>query len=50
VVLTAAIGGLGGLLFGYDAGVIAAALLFLKRRLRRWWRFGCSTAPAGGRC
>src|SRR5215475_16212434 len=30
VVMTAAIAGLGGLLFGYDTGIIASALLFVK--------------------
>ena len=43
VVMTAAIAGLGGLLFGYDTGIIASALLFIKRDLnldsfeRGWW-------------
>jgi sugar porter (SP) family MFS transporter len=31
VVMTAAIAGLGGLLFGYDTGIIASALLFVKK-------------------
>src|SRR5690242_2799996 len=30
VVMTAAIAGLGGLLFGYDTGIIASAMLFIK--------------------
>src|SRR3954447_19382887 len=31
VVMTAAIAGLGGLLFGYETGIIASALLFVKK-------------------
>ena len=41
VVLTAAIAGLGGLLFGYDTGVIASALLFIEPD------FGLSSFEAG---
>jgi MFS transporter, SP family, galactose:H+ symporter len=41
VVLTAAIAGLGGLLFGYDTGVIAGALLFIEPE------FGLSSFESG---
>ena len=30
VIVTAIVAGLAGLLFGYDAGIIASALLFVK--------------------
>ena len=33
VILTAAIAGLGGLLFGYDTGIIASAMLFIRTDL-----------------
>jgi sugar porter (SP) family MFS transporter len=41
VVMTAAIAGLGGLLFGYDTGVIASALLFIEPQ------FGLSSFGSG---
>src|ERR1700754_2226291 len=41
VVLTAAIAGLGGLLFGYDTGVIAGAMLFIEPE------FGLSSFESG---
>jgi MFS family permease len=41
VVMTAAIAGLGGLLFGYDTGVIASALLFIEPE------FGLSSFGSG---
>ena len=41
LILTAAIAGLGGLLFGYDTGVIAAALLFIEPE------FGLSSFESG---
>ena len=33
VIMTAAIAGLGGLLFGYDTGIIASAMLFIRSDL-----------------
>lgn len=41
VITTAAIAGLGGLLFGYDTGVIASALLFIEPE------FGLSSFGSG---
>lgn len=41
LILTAAIAGLGGLLFGYDTGIIAAALLFIEPE------FGLSSLESG---
>ncbi len=41
VVMTAAIAGLGGLLFGYDTGVIAGAMLFIEPQ------FGLSSLESG---
>ena len=41
VIMTAAIAGLGGLLFGYDTGIIASALLFIEPE------FGLSSFGSG---